>query len=191
MFWYNIETMCQYYIDKVIQGKKHYFRYIVERFEKKIFYYFLRLTVNYEESMDLTQNTFIKCYKYLKKYDKSQSFSTWLYKIAHNQFIDWHNKNKKKAMSLNQLEEEYFMQFKNSVNIEKEINEKELLKITKKAILLLPPIYKEVMILKIIEEKTQSEISEIMGISKSTVKIRIYRARLMLKEALSKIYEKN
>ncbi|MDD5089355.1 MAG: sigma-70 family RNA polymerase sigma factor [Candidatus Wallbacteria bacterium] len=173
-------------ISAVLRGETKEFRYIVQEFEKRVFYYFLRMTRDYDEARDLTQNTFIRAYRYIRSYDCSRSFSGWLFSIAHNQLKDLWARKSRDACSLEELEEKYFQRFATDERVVERLEEKNLQEKVRESVLALPELYREVMLLLLIENSTYEEISGITGLPLNTVKIRIHRARKLLKSVLEK-----
>jgi len=177
-------------IGKIIEGNASYFRHIVKKYEKDIFYYFFRMTKNYDDSNDLSQEVFLRAYKYLSTYNDKYTFSTWLFRIAHNCLIDHWKKRNKGAISIEKLKDKYHYELTNGEKVSEKAEWNELKKQVKKAIFSLPSSFREVMILRVIEEKSYEEISDITGASMSSVKVRIHRARKAIKNILKEYYER-
>ena len=75
-------------VRQVLRGKQEAFGVLVERYQKPIFNFIYRFYGNYELAQELTQETFLRCYQFLKSYDPERKFSTWLYTVAKNLCID-------------------------------------------------------------------------------------------------------
>ena len=75
-------------VRQVLRGKQEAFGLLVERYQKPIFNFIYRFYGNYELAQELTQETFLRCYQFLKSYDPERKFSTWLYTVAKNLCID-------------------------------------------------------------------------------------------------------
>src|SRR3982751_3023338 len=80
-------------IAKAICGKEDGFEELVRRYQRPIINYVYRMLSDYEGSLDVTQEVFIKVYNSLEKYSSEYKFSTWLYRIAHNAAIDYMRRN--------------------------------------------------------------------------------------------------
>ena len=160
---------------------------IVENYKNKILNYILRITdIWIEESENLLQETFIKAYENINSYNEKYTFSNWLYRIAHNLVIDFHRKNEKKeTISLETKDEEYRNLIEiipNDFDIEKNISDRELSSKIKKILSKIDIKYKEVLVLKFIEEKDYNEISDILKIPPWTVWTLINRAKTSFKQ---------
>ena len=131
-----------------------------------------------------------KVYQSLSKYNPEFKFSSWLFTVAKNCTIDSIRKSHKNLVSLEEISEEDEggpgMQFEDcdSPNPEKSLLNKELGSNLKEAMNELPGVYREVVVLRHIQDKSYEEIAEILGLPLGTVKNRIFRAREILKELL-------
>ena len=160
---------------------------IIERYQGKLFAYLYRLIGSYDEAQDLLQNVFIKVYRNLQSYDTNRKFSSWIYRIAHNEavnyvkrkslkrFIPWEDiasaKDKLEMVSLEERADKAWLrkEVKGEVNL---------------AINRLPFKYKQVLLLKYFFDKSYEEISEILGKPVNTVGTLISRAKKKLAEEL-------
>ena len=164
-----------------LNGNMLAFEELVLRYKNLVYSVVLRMVNNAEDANDLAQEVFIKTYRYLEKYSPEYKFSTWIIKIATNSVIDF--RRKKKFDTVDILEMAYELPDKEtpeSIYIEQEgkkgmagyINE-------------LPDMYKIPIVLYHMESMSYQEISEILGISLSKVKNRIFRGRKILKDIIS------
>ncbi len=87
-------------ITKSISGGEDSFEEIVSRYQRPIVSYVYRMLNDYDASLDVTQEVFIKIYKSLERYSSEYKFSTWIYRIAHNAAIDHIRRNSKNLQSL-------------------------------------------------------------------------------------------
>lgn len=159
---------------------------IVEKYEEKLLKYILRITnIDLEEAENLLQEVFIKVYKNINEFNESLSFSSWIYRITHNITIDYHRKNKdKKNISLNTDDEDYvnlIELLKSDTNIENEFKNSELIVKVMNILDLLDSKYKDILILKFLESKNYSEISDILKIPEWTVATLINRWKKQFK----------
>ena len=159
---------------------------VVEKYEEKLLKYIVRITnIDIVEAENLLQEVFIKIYKNINDFNESLTFSSWIYRIAHNITIDYHRKNKNKLnISLETDDDDY----KNLINIldswlnlENELKTKDLIIKTKEVLELLDDRYKEILILKFLEEKNYIEISDILKIPEWTVATLINRWKKQFK----------
>lgn len=181
-----MEENLKNWIMGVIQGDKSQFRYLVLEFEKKIFYYFLRMTRDYEDARDLTQNTFLRAFNYIKSYNLDYSFQSWLYSIAHNQLKDWWLRKKKDTFSIEEMEEKFFVKFSSDEEVLQTLSDKSLNEKVREAVNGLPDLYREIMLLLLVENQSYDEIAAVTELPLNTVKIRIHRARKLLRKVLEK-----
>lgn len=172
-------------VDLVQQGDKDKYDEIVKRYENKLFVYLKNLTNQpTEEIEDLLQEVFIKSYINLQSFDSKKKFSSWIYRIAHNQAVDFikHKQFKKQIIDDN----EEFIDNKEKLIEELEI-EHEQERLIQSRITLLNLKYREVIILFYFENKSYEEISDILHIPVSHVGVLIFRARKELKNKLKSI----
>jgi RNA polymerase sigma-70 factor (ECF subfamily) len=165
------------------------FKYIIERYENKFAQYIRRkASVSREDTEDLLQDIFIKIYLNLRDFDTSLKFSSWGYRIAHNEIISWYRKKKiRPQINFEDYEEENLINiFKEDTNIEKEFERSEIKKHIKEAIEKLDEKYKDVIILRFLEEKEYEEISDILQIPTGTVSTLIYRGKKEMQKYLEK-----
>jgi RNA polymerase sigma-70 factor (ECF subfamily) len=169
---------------KAKEGKEEAFSQLYDFYYGKIFGYILKRTANIEETQDITSETFFKAFKNLKKFKwKGISFSSWLYKIAFNETVNYFRK--KKTVSLNNAN------ILDPITPEMEIlkaeetlsKKKEFLELHKK-ISHLSEISQQVLILKFFEKKKIREIAEILEKPEGTIKSLIHRAIEKLRELM-------
>jgi len=176
---------CNNYTDKEIvkiisSWDMDAFYCIVNKYENKLLKYILRITnIDLEDAENLLQEVFIKVYKNINDYNTDFAFSSWIYRITHNITIDFHRKNKDKIIiSLENEDEEYWNLIEiidSWINIEKDFKNKELIKKIVDILNLIDTKYKEILILKFLEDKNYDEISDILKIPTWTVATLINR----------------
>jgi len=159
---------------------------IVEKYEQKLLKYILRITnVSYEDAENILQEVFIKSYTKINSYNSDYSFSSWIYRIAHNHTIDYFKKHsKKETVNLEGDDDNinFLNLFESWENIEENISKKELNKKIWEIIYSLDSKYSEILILKFLEEKNYSEISDILKIPEWTVATLINRWKKQFKQ---------
>lgn len=175
-------------VKKVASGDKEFFAEIINRYEPKLARYSKKFLFGYDESADGLQEVFIKTYINIKSFDTNKKFSSWIYRIAHNEFINIIKKNKTEPISVFDLDTiiPFAINRLDSSESESVIKEKieleSMYKSIEKNIKSLPVKYREPLILYIYEEKSYEEISEILQMPTSTVGVRINRAKSLLKQ---------
>jgi RNA polymerase sigma-70 factor (ECF subfamily) len=170
-------------IAELISDNKESFGVLIRRYESKITRYVRRIGGGTQESVeDVVQNIFIKVYVNIESFHKGQKFSSWLYGIAHNECIDYWRKNKKHTNISLDENTELAAVLASSENIEQNLFVKEDALFVRKAIDQLPVKFKEVLVLRYLEDKDYQEISDILKKPVSTVGTLIHRAKEQLKK---------
>jgi RNA polymerase sigma-70 factor (ECF subfamily) len=173
-------------IARAVGGDENAYRSLLNSYKPRIFSYVFRTIRNYHDAEDITLDTFVRCFKSLKSCDRTRKFSTWIYTIAHNLTIDFLRKNKKNYKNIDDREiESMEIADAKSARPAVEYEKQEKLSRIEQALNQLPPIDREIVILFHKEEKSYQEISEILKIPETTIKTRLHRARLKLKELCS------
>lgn len=160
---------------------------IILRYQGKLFAYLYRLIGNREEAEDLLQDVFIKAYRNMNSYDTKRKFSSWIYRIAHNEAVN-HIKRKslKKFISLESVTSTKDKLDSSSPEDNAEISwiRKETSQEVDEAIYRLPLKYRQVLILRYYTDKSYEEISDILGKPVNTVGTLIKRAKNKLSTEL-------
>ncbi len=162
------------------QKKKEAFGVLVTRYEEKLLRYGKRFLFNYESIEDAVQNVFIKTYRNIQSFDNSKKFSSWIYRIAHNEFVNIIKRSKKESFLF--FDADTILSFPGKDNILKEIETKEEKKYLEQYLNKLKTKYREPLILYYFEDKNYEDISEILEIPISTVGIRLKRGRNQIKK---------
>ncbi len=179
-----------YYIKQITEGNTIAFTNLVDRHKDKAFNLAFRICGSREEAEEITQDAFLKAYKALSSFKMKSSFATWLYRIVYNTAISLVRIKKKGVLSIedfpadatdfignNTTEEEAEAEYRNSlVNFA-------LQKLTEDERGLISFYY--------YEEMTIDEIADITGISKSNIKVKLFRARQKMMEIVEKVEKKN
>ncbi|MDQ1283730.1 MAG: hypothetical protein QG620_78 [Patescibacteria group bacterium] len=160
---------------------------IVDRYWNRLFGFVRRISYFSQEDIeDILQEVFVKVYRYLNGYDDSMAFSTWIYQITRNTVIDQIRKRKARPISIQLETEELLQMLRCGLDIKKELETSDLLEKVKKIIFGLPANYREVLILRFLEEKDYGEIMDILELPKGTVASLINRGRKMMLEEAKK-----
>jgi len=151
-----------------------------------------RMSSNSHEAEDISQEAFLRAYQSLARFNPSYKFSTWLYQITLNIIRDRFKKKELNYVSLDTPIEtddsEFYPQPADSTNNPEQImTQKEDVRAVQQAIHSLPLKYREVLVLRHLQDLSYIEISNILKLPAGTVKVRLYRAR----EQLRKILENN
>ena len=164
---------------------------LIDRYQKPLSRYLRRIGVFREEDVqDLLQDIFIKIYKNINSFNKDLSFSSWVYRISHNEAISFFRRNKSRPEG-NMIEDSEDMLFvieDESVDLIGEIDQTINAGFLKKAILELDQKYRDVLVLRYFEDRDYENISDILQIPKGSVATLIHRAKDKLKEKLKHLW---
>lgn len=169
------------------EGDTEVFNFIVSKNIKLVYNFIYRLTGNKDEAHDLTQETFIKTWKNINKYDGRASLKTWITMIARNTTIDWLRKRKDYTFSSIDKDDDGFFEetLRDTEPLPDELFEQEELSTTlENALNTLSIEQKTVVILHYKNGMTFEEISEVVKVPMNTVKSRYRRALKALKKEL-------
>lgn len=167
---------------EIVRNKdKETYAEIIRRYQKKLLRYAGYITGDEHVGADVVQESFIKAYVNLKGFNVKRKFSSWIYRIVHNEAINSIKKNKKQISLTQEIE------LDSGVNLEDEIIKKELLRDTQYCLSRMPIIYREPLSLFYLEEKSYEEISDILRIPINTVGTRINRAKGIIKKICQKL----
>jgi len=186
-----IDDNCQKFDDQTLVAlsinDSRYFYCLMKRYEDKLSNYVRRFTyLGDEDIADVVQESFINAYQHLNDCDCDLKFSSWLYRIVHNQAINFMKKNKQSIKIDAENDDEFVDWLVADTNIEKETIIEHFNDEIKAMLEKIKPDYKEVLVLKFFEDKDYSEISDILQKPMGTVATLISRAKIQFKE----IYEK-
>ena len=164
---------------------------LMSLYRDSIYYMLVRMVKNKDDAEDLTLMTFGKAFRYLDKYTPKYAFSTWLYRIALNNSIDF---LRMKNNMPQYFEEDLYTSSTTSIidqsednlqrNPEEEIIDKQRLQLLRAAVSELPERYRRVIELRYYEDLAYEEIAERLELTLSNVKIQIMRAKQMLSELM-------
>ncbi len=160
---------------------------IVKRYEEKLRRYALVFVHDTDKADDVLQNTFLKAFINLKSFNTKKKFSSWIYRILHNEAINYIKKHKKEV-SIDEAPEIQDMASENDSPID-ELEAREMKNMLLSKIDKLPLKYSEPLMLFYMEERSYEEISDILRMPIGTVGTRINRGKSLLKKTIKKEYE--
>jgi len=175
-------------IEKILKGKKNAYEIIVKRYMKRAYFIALGFTGNHNDALDLSQESFIKAYRSLHKFDLSMSFSSWFYTILKNLCLNFVKKNKEIGKAPWEIVDE--SKLKESLAPLGEAQRREMKKILWERISELPVKEREIILLRYFQQLSYGEISKLIGCPLGTVMSRLYYAKKKLKENLKDILHK-
>ncbi len=173
-----------YLISKVRSGSVSHFGTIIARYEGKLYPMILKIVQNKEDAREVMQDVFMSVFKSVDKFSGASSFSTYIYRIAYNTAISFIRKNQPLFVSLDDSYNDYEKQEHDFDEIRPLEKEKRLVAL-EESIKKLNPEERALVSLYYMEEKSIEECSVITGITKSNVKIRLFRIRKRLLELIS------
>jgi len=163
-------------IERVQQGDTKAFSYLVGKYQDVVFSIALKVLKNREDAEEMAQETFIKAYRSMASFRGRSKFSTWLFSIAYNTCITSVRKKKIRTKSIDDVQ----------VNDEEEnwdksgLSEEERSKMLEMALKRLPEEEYTMILLFYYEDLGIEDVSKVMGLTESNVKVRLFRARKKL-----------
>ncbi|MCA9365445.1 RNA polymerase sigma factor [Candidatus Kaiserbacteria bacterium] len=175
-------------IIKMVLREPAFFGHIIERYESKMRRYIRRLGVREPEDQDdVLQEIFMKVYKNINGFDVQLSFSSWLYRIAHNESISWYRKKSVRPEGHLVFDSEEILEFQETmldsseVSHDKQLNAQEV----SRALESLDQKYRDVLVLRYFEHKEYEEISDILKIPIGSVGTLIHRGKNQLHQIIN------
>jgi RNA polymerase sigma-70 factor (ECF subfamily) len=171
-------------IDSVIKGNDSDYSILVDRYKNKAFSMLKRLLKNELDAEEVLQDCFLKAYNSLKNFKGEAKFSTWFYKIVYNTALTKLSSKKRKIESeMSSVEDHFNLESDyGTVNIEK----KDFSEFMQSMIDRLPERYSGIISMFYLSEMSIEEISEVMQISVSNVKVMLHRSRNSLRDIILK-----
>lgn len=163
-------------VELVRKSDQELYSVLIKRYQKKLLRYANYLTNDENIAADSVEEAFIKAFINLNSFKTSMKFSSWLYRITHNQTINLIQKNKLHHST------EQILELADPIDLEAEIISKEEIKRAKNCLQKMPLLYREPLSLFYLEEKSYEEISDILRLPTSSVGTRIRRAKIILKK---------
>lgn len=166
---------------------------LVSRYETKVYNLALRMVRNPEDAEDVLQDTFLRAYRGIKSFQGASTFSTWIYRITANSALMRLRKKQLPTVSIEDQDER-----ETPVSIAdwtpgpvERLLTQELQHEMDEAIEALPPEFRQVFILRDVEELSNAEVAEILDLSVAAVKSRLHRARLKVRNRLAGYFNDN
>jgi RNA polymerase sigma factor (sigma-70 family) len=166
-------------VERILKGEKQLYEKLMRKYDQRLFRIGRSIINNEEEVRDIMQNTYLNAYLHLPFLQNRSSFGTWVVKILVNEsLLRKKGKLKQRQTINNQLSDEMETPLESLLN-------KELKALLERAIVELPEKYKLVFVMREVEEMSTIETMEVLSLSESNVKIRLSRAKEMLRENLA------
>ncbi len=149
---------------------------IVQRYQNKLLRYARYLVSDEQKAQDIVQASFIKAYINLNGFNTKKKFSSWIYRIVHNEAINEVKKHKKEMPILDNVD------YQSTQDVEENYSNKEIMKEVEHCLKNMPVLYSEPLALYYLDDKSYDEISDILHIPMGTVATRIKRAKSLMKK---------
>ncbi len=178
------------------QGDQQAYASLMEAYRDSVYYMMLKMVHQEDDAEDLTIEAFGKAFKQLHQYVPNYAFSTWLFRIATNNCIDFIRKKKLKTLSIdNPYEntdgtETVFSLHSSGLDPEEKFIKKQKIKHMREVVDKLKPRYKNLIVLRYFKEYSYEEIAEEMDLPLGTVKAQLFRAREFLFNIMKKSKDK-
>jgi RNA polymerase sigma factor (sigma-70 family) len=186
-----------HFVQAALGGDVKAFDVLIDRYKQKLFIYIYNMIGHREDTDDVLMDTFIRAYQNLHRFKGNASFSTWLYRIAHNRALDFLRAKKARERI---IDRDWVLEDSNADeerrggeqaedetvrgNVSRGVENKELEKKLNESLGKLSNNHRAVVIMYDIQGKSHSEIAQIMGCSEGTVRSRLHYAHLELQNYL-------
>ncbi len=172
-----------FWVNKVLHGDDKAFNVLVDQYKNPVFGLCYRMLGDYHEAEDAAQESFLRAYIHLKKYDPNRSFATWLLSITAHYCIDQIRKKHVPIIPADAISEELIAD-RSSNNPELRMKQMETEELIESLLMTLKPLDRGVTVLRYWHEYSEIEIAEALNLSVSAVKSRLYRSRQFLAKCL-------
>lgn len=177
-------------VRRVQAGNADAFEELVKRYERKVYNIAYRLMGNERDASEVLQDTFLRAYRFLPKFQFKSSFFTWLYRIATNVSLTKLRKREKvQLVSIDEpanAEGDLPLEIPDyRYNPEKMMRQRQLREALQKAVDNLPPDYRSVVVLRDLEGLSNEEVSKVLNLTVAAVKSRLHRGRLEMRKVLA------
>lgn len=179
----NIQLSDEQLMRRLVQGEQAAAGILYDRYYKKLYGYFVRMTRNTEASRDLTQNVFLKVIKYAHTWNEDRIFAYWLFRIARNLMVDFHRESR------------HFYEFDVAPEVAqrdrddsvRQNDARESLDLLLDAMAKLPPGYRELIEMNRFQGFSYREIALTTDSNENAVRVKTFRAIQKLKELYEQI----
>lgn len=186
-------------VDRAVHGDQKAYAELLDRYRDAIYFLLLKMVNNKSDAEDLTIEAFGKAFKNINQYTPNFAFSTWLFKIATNNCIDFIRKRKANVVSIDQQTEDYEgVASSPATNLqasvldpEETLIKEQNIKLIQSLVSKLKPRYRKLIELRYFKEYSYEEIADELDLPLGTVKAQLFRARELLYNILTSISQKS
>jgi RNA polymerase sigma-70 factor (ECF subfamily) len=169
------------------RGSRPDFDRLIEYYSPRVYNFIRQHVPNQEDAADITQETFFRVYRHFDQYDMGQRFEPWLFSIANHLVIDY-SRRKRPTVSLDEPLDDSGDMFLDppdpAESTEDQIEHEDLMKRVTKLVQDLDEQYRSILVLRFVEHLAYEDIAAITDLPVSTVRTRLYRARMQLRDKL-------
>ena len=184
-------------IERYLAGSDEAFNRLVLRHQRRAVNLAYRFLGNYEDACDVAQESFVRAYRHLRQFKGDCSFKTWLYKIVLNLSRNKYRWKKRRGefgkISIDNpggKDSQNRMEIPDTtLSVAREVRRKEIQQRIQESLSRLPRSYREILVLRHMEELSYSEISRMLGCAEGTIKSRLHRARIEIRKLLADMVE--
>jgi RNA polymerase sigma-70 factor (ECF subfamily) len=186
-------------VKRVRSGDQRAFKLLVERYQRKVYAVALGMLKDKEEAMDVSQEAFVKVYKYLDHFKGDSSFYTWLYRITVNICIDVMRRRNAAGGAPEEFDESVASDLAEArigalgsrlgTNPQKSALRRELAEKIQEALAAVPEKHRAILLLREIEGMSYEDLARTLDIPKGTVMSRLFHARAKVQKILSEYLE--
>jgi len=169
-------------VQKILSGDSHAFAELVDRYKKPVFNLCFRMTGSRENAEDLAQETFLRAYQFLYRFDREKAFYPWLVTICLN-VIRNHRRKRKLLLRFIPFSDNH----PSSDDPEGALQDKQQAKSVQAMLQKVNPKYREALVLRYYQEWTFPEMSAVLKISESAAKMRVFRGLKKMKQLLQSV----
>jgi RNA polymerase sigma-70 factor (ECF subfamily) len=174
-------------IQKILQGEKKAYRLLVERHQARALALALRMMKNKEEAEEALQDSFVRAFRALPQFELRSAFPTWFYRIVYNTCLTRLSRSNRELYSSLHEEKDQAVQVSSSdLPPDLALESQEIQNIVEEEILRLPVKYGVILTLFFVQELSYGEICNTTSLPLATVKVRLFRGRVQLRDALVK-----
>jgi len=179
----------------VNHGCQQSFAELMQLYKDTVYYMLLKMTGSAQDAEELTIETFGKAFVNIRQYNEQYAFSTWLFKIASNNCVDFIRKKKKNVLNREANEhlddpDDKFNFVVEMINPEERFIKSQKVEMIRQVVETLKPRYRTLIVMRYFDERSYEEISEELNLPLGTVKAQLFRAREFLYRSLKNMKEK-